>query len=170
MLHIYFKPNDMVLIDSFDPDLRCPAPAAAAPSQLPRTGGGAPGAAPVLVGVLRPGPPRHRRGAPPPRAATPALAEMLTASESIATPSPLAPKRLTSNTLLGSSVGVQGSASAAVPGTSGSAAPAIPAAPIVTMRQRLIDFATASPFVCAAQVGSGAAREINLKNRRPSSP
>jgi len=71
MLHIYFKPNDMVLIDSFDPDLRCPAPAAAAPSQLPRTGGGAPGAAPVLVGVLAlallgTGAVLRRRAPPPP--------------------------------------------------------------------------------------------------------
>lgn len=52
MLHVYFKPNGMVLIDSWDPDLRCPAPAAAAPTQLPRTGGAAPGAAPVLAGAL----------------------------------------------------------------------------------------------------------------------
>lgn len=38
MLHAYFRPNGMVLFDVFDQELRCPTLAAAAPTQLPRTG------------------------------------------------------------------------------------------------------------------------------------
>lgn len=51
MLHAYFKPNGMVLFAVFDPELKCPVAAAAAtPTQLPRTGGAAPGLA-LLVGL-----------------------------------------------------------------------------------------------------------------------
>lgn len=49
MFHAFFKPNGMVLFDSWDPDLKCPV-AAQVPLQLPRTGGPAAGLA-ALVGL-----------------------------------------------------------------------------------------------------------------------
>ena len=52
MLHIYFKPNGMVLIDSWDPALTCPAAAGGAPALLPRTGGAAPWTVSALAGLL----------------------------------------------------------------------------------------------------------------------
>jgi LPXTG-motif cell wall-anchored protein len=54
MLHVYFRPNNQVLVADFDPEVKCPPPGtwptgfaqrapagppAAAPAQLPRTGG-----------------------------------------------------------------------------------------------------------------------------------
>ncbi len=39
MLHAYFKPNGQVLFGVFDPQLKCPAAPAGAPSAAPTTGG-----------------------------------------------------------------------------------------------------------------------------------
>src|SRR5690242_4001444 len=70
---------------------------------------------------------------------------LLIASLSIVTPSPLAPKSVTSKTRAGPpAMWGAGAAPAAVPApTSGNATPAAPAAPHVTTRRRLMDSPTA---------------------------
>src|SRR5438552_15436398 len=84
----------------------------------------------------------------------------LITSESMVTPSPLAPNRVTSNTrprplVSGGGSGGPGGFAKAAPPAKGRAAPAAPAAPHVTMRRRLNDM---RPHLPSASPGADRCR------------